>query len=201
MDLSHDVAEIARDRTTCRLHLGRSDGVTYIGWSTSLQSSFGVSYQFLDQLSETVDALLEDRSAALRPAPVEQARPRSVATGDQRYLPLGLTVTSKCELREVLAGWLRHSDAPTIGDTGDFGGRAWISVQLSCGIADLNTDTTRTAVARYLDEVRRKGAELTWHVMPTRTGVIRKVVYSDDPADSTGWNCYLRRPLPRPAQV
>jgi hypothetical protein len=35
---------------TCSLYLGESDGVRYVGWSTNLQSSFGVSNEFKERL-------------------------------------------------------------------------------------------------------------------------------------------------------
>ena len=39
-----------RDRS-CSLYVGESDGVRYVGWSTNLQSSFGVSNEFKGRLA------------------------------------------------------------------------------------------------------------------------------------------------------
>jgi hypothetical protein len=113
-----EVARIERDRETCRLVLGQREGVIYVGWTTNLQSSHGVSRLFLDELTGTVRKLVGSRGAMAEPASVEPApraapepkgrRPQrsAEATGDNRYLPLGLTVTSKGELAEVLTAWL-----------------------------------------------------------------------------------------------
>ena len=39
-----------RDQT-CSLYLGEGEGIRYVGWSTNLQSSFGVSNEFKDRLA------------------------------------------------------------------------------------------------------------------------------------------------------
>lgn len=39
---------------TCSLYIGEGDGVHYLGWSTNLQSSFGVSNEFKDRLARWV---------------------------------------------------------------------------------------------------------------------------------------------------
>ena len=36
---------------TCSLYTGERDGVRYVGWSTNLQSSFGVSNEFKSRLA------------------------------------------------------------------------------------------------------------------------------------------------------
>jgi len=118
-----EVAWIARDRDTRRLLLGQRNGVTYVGWTTNLQSSRGVSRRFLDELTGTAATLVGGLGAMPEPVPSERAPQQSSAsTGDRAYLPLGLTVTSKDELADVLTAWLRDSDAPTIGDPGRYGG-------------------------------------------------------------------------------
>jgi hypothetical protein len=62
----------------------------------------------------------------------------------------------------------------------------------------LNADTTRSAVARYLGQVQRDGANLPWHVVATRSGVVRKILFGAHPIPVTGWNCYLERPRAQP---
>lgn len=48
---------------TCSLYLGESDGIRYVGWSTNLQSSFGVSNEFKERLAEWIaDAISADGS-------------------------------------------------------------------------------------------------------------------------------------------
>jgi hypothetical protein len=70
-----EVARVKRDRDTCRLVLGQREEVTYVGWTTNLQSSRGVSRRFLDELTGTVRTLLSQRGAMPEPAPVQQAPP------------------------------------------------------------------------------------------------------------------------------
>ena len=41
-------------KRTCSLYAGEHDGVRYVGWSTNLQSSFGVSNEFKDRLAAWV---------------------------------------------------------------------------------------------------------------------------------------------------
>lgn len=205
-----EVARIGRQRDTCRLFTGQRGGVVFLGWTTNLQSSHGVSRPFLDELSRTIRALAGSRkaiaeSASGEPAPLSARAPKvrrpqrsKKATEDSKYLPPGLTVTSKRDLAEVLTAWLQDSDAQTIGDPDPYGGRKWISIDVAGARAYLNADTSRSAVARYLDQVQRDGADLPWQVVATRSGVIRKVVFGSHPSPVTGWNCYLERPRAQP---
>jgi hypothetical protein len=49
--------------------------------------------------------------------------------------------------------------------------------------------------------LRRDGPDLPWRVIATtRARTIRKVIFSND-RNITGWNCYLTKPLPRPATL
>lgn len=44
-------------KRTCSLYAGERDGVRYVGWSTNLQSSFGVSNEFKDRLAAWVSSV------------------------------------------------------------------------------------------------------------------------------------------------
>jgi hypothetical protein len=57
-----EVKKIAKGNTTCRLLVGEGHGIN-VGWSTNLQSSFGVSNEFKERLAAEVKQLVE----ALRP--------------------------------------------------------------------------------------------------------------------------------------
>jgi hypothetical protein len=193
----HEVQEITLEQTTYKLYLGRSEVATYIGWSANPQGNRKTTPRFLEPLATAVRALLDDRFVRHTP-PVRPLIAQATPTDDRRYLPHGMELASKRELAEVLGAWLRDSDASTIGDIAGYGRRKWITVRLDGLRAELNADTTRAAVARYLEQVRRDGPELPWRVVPTtRAHVIRKIVFSDDP-DITGWNCYLSKPLAEP---
>ena len=52
------VKKIPRDHTTCTFYVGRRGDIAYIGWSTNLQSSHGVSNESKRQVAEEVKALI-----------------------------------------------------------------------------------------------------------------------------------------------
>jgi hypothetical protein len=56
----------------------------------------------------------------------------------------GLSVTGKAALADVLRSWLDRSAAPTLGDLGTFGGRAWLLIDLDAHRVALNADTKAT---------------------------------------------------------
>jgi len=196
-----EVKKIAKGNTTCRLLVGEGHGINYVGWSTNLQTSFGVPNEFKQRLAGEVKELVE----ALVPAtPTQVAAPRStpdIEIDDNGFLPRGVRVTGKREFADLLRRWHNQSQAKTIGDVGSFGGTACITVRLGDHDVVLNVDSKRSAVATYLDHVRRLGPDLPWRVVANNRGTVNKVVFSDDPADAAGWYQYLRTPLAQPGQL
>ena len=182
---------------TCRLFVGEGQGINYVGWSTNLQASHGVSNDFKQRLAQEVRDLVAAPVAPL--APVEVAVTASgLETGGDGFLPRGIKVSGKRELAELLLHWYQSSHAETIGDAA-YGGTAWVTVGLRGHDAVLNADTKRAAVASYLEHVRLLGPELPWRVIATGRGsTVKKVVFSDDPAGAAGWYLYLSKPLSQP---
>lgn len=197
----HEVKRIPKGSTMCRLFAGEGRGINYAGWSTNLQTSFGVSNEFRQRLEREVKELADE----LAPAPAGAAEaPMSasgVETGSEGFLPRGIKVNGKRGLADLLLCWHQPGHAKTIGDVGSYGGTAWITVDLGSHQAVLNADTKQAAVATYLEHVRRLGPELPWRVIANNRGTINKVVFSDDPAEAAGWYLYLRKPLKQPWQL
>lgn len=197
----HEVKKIPKGNTTCRLVIGEGHGISYIGWSTNLQTSFGVSNEFKQLLAREVKELVESLVPAT-PTQVEAPmKTPDVQIDSGGFLPRGVKVTSKREFANLLRHWHGESRAETIGDVGTFGGTACITVHLGDHNVVLNADTKRSAVAAYLDRVRRLGPDVPWRVVANTRGTINKVIFSDDPADAAGWYQYLRRPLTQPGQL
>jgi len=195
-----EVKKIPKGNSTCRLLAGQGHGISYVGWSTNLQTSFGVSNEFKQLLAAEVKELVP--AEALVPATPAQmeapAKTPDVEIDDDGFLPRGVKVSSKREFASLLRRWHDESRAKTIGDVGSFGGTACITARLGDHDVVLNADTKRSAVAAYLDHVRRLGPDLPWRVVANSRGTLSKVVFSDDPA---GWYHYLRHPLAQPGQL
>lgn len=175
-----EVDSLARNPYPCRLYYGESRGVRWVGWSTNLQSSPGVSNEFKARLAASVAELCQDR------------RPDTATTGDG-FIPRGSRVGSKEELAKLLDAWLRSSDAATIGDVGSFGGSPWVHVALEVHEVVLNADTKRHAVERFVHDL--PGQPQPWMVIANRRGRINKVLPYPAAAPLAGWYAYLRQPL------
>jgi len=118
------------------------------------------------------------------------------------YIVRGSRVAGKTELIRLLKCWLDVSYMTTIGDTGTFGGSACILITLDNGrVARLNSDTKRTAVQEFVKDARARGLHTPWTVVPNRRGRINKVNFRPDGAETPGWYCYLREPLPAPQTI
>ena len=87
----------------------------------------------------------------------------------------GRRCTSKREFTEVLRAWHSDTDERTIGETGTYGRRAWLWIDLGGREFHLNADTKRHGVEAYLERVARNGADQPWHVVPNRNGLINRV--------------------------
>lgn len=112
------------------------------------------------------------------------------------FVPIGHTVSTVEELAQVLRHWFEHSDRPTVGDVGAFGGSPVIRVD-DLGLAFVvNRDTKRAAVARFLAAVDEAGGagQLDWHVAPNARGTLNRVTYGSDDAPTLGWYAYTKDP-------
>jgi hypothetical protein len=194
-----EVDKIPLGATTCTLLRGTGEGISYVGWSTNVQSGWGVSNEFMEQLAESVAAVA---GPVVTPDPTEGleigASGADIEPDAAGYLPAVVKVTGKQELADVLRRWYERSVAGTIGDVGRFGGRPCIAIELGDKRAVLNVDTKRTAVAAYLQHVELNGTDAPWQVVANARGTINKVLVTDDPADAAGWYVYLRKPLSAP---
>jgi hypothetical protein len=197
----HEVRQIPVGNTTCRLFVGEGHGINYVGWSTNLQSSFGVSNGFKQQLAQEVRELTADL-VATAPGPTGAAVTTSTLKIDSGgFLARGIKVNGKRELADLLLHWYQSTSAKTVGDVGGYGGTAWITVGLGSQEAVLNADTKRASVATYLEHVQRLGPNRPWRVIANNRGTVNKVTFSDEPADAAGWYLYLRKPLNQPGQL
>ncbi|MQA00930.1 MAG: hypothetical protein GEU80_16690 [Dehalococcoidia bacterium] len=165
---------------SCALYSGWSGPTRVLGWSTNLQSSFGVTRAFRQRLAGWVKEMGAMMSGNI-----------DIEPGG--HIARGTTVRSKPELVHLLDRWLEQSDAPTVGDVGAFGGSACVRVELGEHTVVLNADTRRQAVEEYLRDARSRGAGASWVVVANRRGRLNKVNFRDDGADTPGWYCYLTK--------
>lgn len=190
-------------KTTCKLMRGQSDGVSFVGWSTNLQSGFGVSNAFKAQLADAVSQLAVPRAS---PGVEEASEPATTSDGlveldEAGHLPRVLNVAGKDQLTTLLRRWYEESDAGTVGDVATFGGRPAIALDLGDHEAVLNVDTKRSAVATYLAHADANGTDALWSVVANTRGKVNKVIFSEDPAAAAGWYVYLRQPLAKPTTI
>lgn len=178
-----EVDQLPVGATTCRLYTGTGSGVRWVGWSTNLQSSWGISTVFKQRLGAWLADLCTPSEEAMKPD----------LTVDG-HLPQGLRVQSKAELIEVLQAWLGNSHAATIGDIGAFGGKPWIWVRIDDWTVALNADTKRAAVEAVVSD-HRHDPNRPWRVVANSRGRINKVVPSPDGEPLPGWYAYLPEPL------
>jgi hypothetical protein len=185
-----EVAPIPRTRDSCHVYVGDAGSVRWVGWSTNLQSSHGVSASFTRQLTERIAELSGQRPTWPEPPQRTESKPDSAA----EYLSLGTRVSGKQELITVLKAWLKQSQAATIGDVGSFGRRAWLHIEINGHHVVLNGDTKRTAVETFV-RLSDTDPNQPWRVIANRHGRVNKVLpYSHfDPLP--GWYAYLSRPL------
>ncbi len=194
---------LALGRTTCSLYAGSGEGVRFIGWSTNLQSSRGVSNAFKTELA----AWLAEHAAGLETTKRVPPPPEEIPVADAElpldakgYVMKGTTVGGKRALAALLKQWLGVSTATTIG-VGTFGGSPCVRIQLGDVQAVLNADTKRAAIELYLDTARREGADRPWSVIANRRGRVNKVVFREDKEETPGWFCYLTEPFTTPGEV
>jgi hypothetical protein len=59
-------------------------------------------------------------------------------------------------------------------------------------MAVLNADTKRAAVAEYVKETERCGADIPWSILPNRHGRWNKLAFKADGEPTADWYCYLK---------
>ena len=189
------VDELPLTRSRCRLFAGSGGGVRWIGWSTNLQSSWGVTTLFKAELARRVAELTAGHGADV------VARPPTVIEIDEAgHLSKGLRLTGKRQLIDVLHEWLRRSSAETIGEVAEYGGRAWLHVEVAGHEVVLNADTKRAAVETFVRDSTPDPFR-AWRVAANTRGRVNKVL--PDPAGQLlpGWYAYLVRPLTAPGSL
>jgi hypothetical protein len=180
------VASVTLHSKKAQLHVGETDDTLFVGWSSNLQSSFGMSSAFKSAIREKVRELVSDHQ-------------KDNMSGDG-FLPKGATLEGKAALVKTLRTWLAHDPAPTIGDVGSFGGKPWIHFETEGCRVGLNADTKRQAVQELVDYVHIHGTDQPWHVIANAKGKVNKVVYRTD-AELNGLFAYLTKPWTAPGPL
>jgi hypothetical protein len=185
---------------SCSLCSGHGQGVRFVGWSTNLQSSRGVSREFRDRLAHWLSGAAE-LSKAHKGGDQLMPRPE-YALNDRGYVVRGTVLASKAELLRLLEVWLQTSDAPRIGNA-KRGQTPWIFIPLDRQRkAVMNSDTTRAAIEEYVGEAQAGGADLPWSVRPNRlNGQWNKLAFRPDREPTPGWYCYLQPANVGPEEV
>ena len=174
-----------RGTLTCNIFRGAVSSTRVYGWNVNLQGSFGVDQHLKTELALALRLLESSTTATTRGDSVDGSIPEKTA------------VTSKTDLANLLRAWHQRTDEPTIGDVKQFGGRAYVHVQLGEIRVALNADTKRAAVERYLQAVDTQGAELPWQVVAGGKGTLNKVIY-EGMETSAGWYAYTTTELEAP---
>jgi hypothetical protein len=191
-----EVGRLALGNRTCALYVGTQGGIRWVGWSTNLQSSFGVSAAFKQRLGAWVTSACDSP-----PAPLSILSRMAPTTSDAAgHLPDGLRLGGKQELRDVLRRWLSESNAETIGDVGRFGGRAWLTADINGIEVVLNADTKRAAIESFVDAGASE-PDRPWRVVANRRGRINKVLPDPQGSSLPGWYAYLKQPLDEEQEI
>ncbi len=185
-----EVGHLPLGTRTCRLYVGTGEGLRWAGWSTNLQSSYGVSGDFKNLLGAWLAGLSNPPS---EPSGRAVSGPRSEVDADG-HLPRGLRVDGKAELVNVLSRWLTESGASTVGDVGTFGGRPWLIIGVGRQLVALNADTKRAAVETFV-RGSRPNPDRPWRVIANNRGRVNKVLPGPGPEPLPGWYAYLTRPM------
>ena len=116
-----------RCRLSCSFYWGDGEGVRFVGWSTNLQSSRGVSRDFRDRLARWLAGTTELSEAHVGESQLT-ARPGH-ALDARGYVVRGAVLANKAQLLLLLKTWLETSDALTIGNA-KRGQTPWVYVAL-----------------------------------------------------------------------
>jgi hypothetical protein len=176
----------------CELYLGTGLGIRWIGWSTNLQSSWGVDADFKQELAEWIAENGVNQQAEEPPV---LTPPASSVRNTAKYPPRGLRLAGKRALVDVLVRWLRDSSAETLGDVGAFGGKPWLTIQVHDHIVALNADTKRAAIEAFVSAAAVE-PDRPWRVVPNQnSGRVNKVLPGPEARRLPGWYAYVTPPL------
>jgi hypothetical protein len=187
-------------RAPCSLYSGCGEGARFLGWSTNLQSSFGVSSEFRNQLARWLAgcANLSHGPVWRGDRPMSEFKQTFDANG---HVIKRTTVASKFELLKLLQAWLKASDAQTISNIKP-GLTPVIFMPLDHQRkVEINADTKRSAVEEYVKDALARGADVPWRVIRNRRGPCNKLVFRADRTETPGWYCYLRPEASGPEEV
>lgn len=184
-----EVGDVPLNRGSCRLYRGTGGGIRWVGWSTNLQSSWGVSAGF----KQALGARLSEVCAPLT-EPALPARSVAPTIDPSGHLARGLRLGSKRELVDVLRHWLSESATETLGDIATFGGRPWLAVEIDNHEVVINADSKRAAVERFV-QAGMLQPDRPWRVVANRRGRVNKVLPDAEAPSLPGWYAYLVRPL------
>jgi hypothetical protein len=191
-----EVGRLEVGHVRCRLFTGEADGVRWIGWSTNLQSSWGVSTAFRAELATWVESAVARFAAAGE----RRASQSGAVLNGLGHLRRGMRVAGKRQLVVALAEWLAGSSAPTIGDVGAFGGRAWLYVDVDSQQVVRNADTKRSAVEAFVRDSKPDPVR-TWSVVVNTRGRVNKVLPNPAGDLLPGWYAYLTHPVSEPRSL
>jgi hypothetical protein len=97
----------------------------------------------------------------------------------------------KAEFNDRLARWFRETGEPVIGDPAAHRRTAWLWIRDGHLLAKLHADTTREAVAEYLELLRANPSPLAWTVVPSATGQMTKIAFGPEHAVIRNFHLYL----------
>jgi hypothetical protein len=98
---------------------------------------------------------------------------------------------TKLEFHDRLARWLRDTEDRVVGDPDAHRRTAWVYVRDGHTLAKLHADTTREAVAEYLELVRTHRSPLEWTVVPSATGQLTKIAFGPERTTIRNFHLYL----------
>jgi hypothetical protein len=97
---------------------------------------------------------------------------------------------TKAEFHSRLRRWFRETDESVIGDPHAHALTAWVWIRDGHRLARLNADTTRAAVAQYLDLLRAAPGELEWSVVPSTRGHLTKIAFGPEHTVLSSFHLY-----------
>lgn len=105
---------------------------------------------------------------------------------------------TKPEFHARLRRWFRETDEPVIGDPDAHARTAWVWIRDGHRLARLNADTTRPAVADYLELLRSAPGELDWSIVPSARGHNTKIAFGPDRVVLPAFHLYVDPTTLRP---
>jgi hypothetical protein len=97
---------------------------------------------------------------------------------------------NKAEFHSRLRRWFRESDEAVIGDPDAHARTAWVWIRDGHRLARLNADTTRAAVALYLELLRASPGEIEWSIVPSARGNLTKIAFGPERVVLSSFHLY-----------